>query len=679
MNPRYQIRPAKASRIAILLILGATLCFGAPAWSQSQRAPEVDARRCSYDPMTGRLSIGGSNFQKGATLNLASPVGLVPYSSAKVKASSKLVVSGIAPADIASGVTVKIINPNGMASPTVTLTLQASDSRFLTVGDVQTVIAQAVAQADASGLKATIAVVDQEGSLLALFEMAGAPKDTRVGTGKPQCAPSSACATEPFQCGLEGVCNIIKGGDNITLSSAAAISKAVTGAFLSSQGMAFSTRTASFIVQEHFPPGVDFQSSGPLFGVQFSQLLCSDVNRRAPLGLSADPGGVPLYKNGLRVGGIGIEGDGFYGGVLDPTAKDVPVEELVAVAATRGFEAPAEITGDKIIVNGIRFPYVNASMPPAIPTPSFGSLNGRLKPFPSLLLLSTPAAVLPAQPSLFRNTTLGGLPGRVQDAFQIKGGSLLTASEVQTVLIQAAQQAFITRAAIRQPLNSAAEVNMSVVDVDGTILGIFSTPDAPRFGFDVCVQKARTVAFFSNPLAGQILRNAGFGKYVDALAADGIKLDGSIAFSDRAIGFLARPFFPDGIDSTANGPLSVPIANFSPFNVGFQLDIIGKEYFGNLLKAAEDITAAVNATTPPCPSFPNLANGAQIFPGAVPLYKNGKLAGAVGVSGDGVDQDDIISFMGGVGFEAPMSMRSDRVFVRGVRLPYNKFPRHPDR
>ena len=90
----------------------------------------------------------------------------------------------------------------------------------------------------------------------------------------------------------------------------AAFAKAASGALLSSGGNAFSTRTASFIVQEHFPPGIDFTGGGPLFGVQFSSLACSDVNRVSPLGLAADPGGFPLYKNGRVVGGIGVEGDG---------------------------------------------------------------------------------------------------------------------------------------------------------------------------------------------------------------------------------------------------------------------------------------------------------------------------------------------------------------------------------
>ena len=90
----------------------------------------------------------------------------------------------------------------------------------------------------------------------------------------------------------------------------AAISKALTGAYLSSQGNAFSTRTANQIIQQHFNPGVADTPSGPLFGVQFSQLPCSDFNmvaavtpgatnpgpHRSPLGFAADSGGCQFTK-----------------------------------------------------------------------------------------------------------------------------------------------------------------------------------------------------------------------------------------------------------------------------------------------------------------------------------------------------------------------------------------------
>jgi hypothetical protein len=103
------------------------------------------------------------------------------------------------------------------------------------------------------------------------------------------------------------------------------------------------------------------------------------------------------------------------------------------------------------------------------------------------------------------------------------------------------------------------------------------------------------------------------------------------------------------------------------FNVGFQLDLIKTNF-----------QAAVVGANVPCTSIPALANGTQIFPGAVPLYKNGELVGGIGISGDGVDQDDIIGAAGANGVSPAAALRSDRVVVRGVRLPFLKFPRSPN-
>jgi uncharacterized protein GlcG (DUF336 family) len=49
-------------------------------------------------------------------------------------------------------------------------------------------------------------------------------------------------------------------------------------------------------------------------------------------------------------------------------------------------------------------------------------------------------------------------------------------------------------------------------------------------------------------------------------------------------------------------------------------------------------------------------NGIITFPGGVALYKNGRLAGGVGVSGDGVGQDEAVAFLAAVGFEPPASI-----------------------
>jgi hypothetical protein len=165
---------------------------------------------------------------------------------------------------------------------------------------------------------------------------------------------------------------------NLTVpAEAGAISKAITGAYLSSGGNAFSTRTASMIVQEHFPPAPNTVGleSGPLFGVQFSQLPCSDLSarfmssgaqamigpKRSPLGLAADPGGFPLYKNGVVVGGIGVMADGVYGSDPSVTDTDNDLEEYIALAGTLGFEAPDSIRANRIFVDGTSLRYSDAA------------------------------------------------------------------------------------------------------------------------------------------------------------------------------------------------------------------------------------------------------------------------------------------------------------------------------
>ena len=85
-----------------------------------------------------------------------------------------------------------------------------------------------------------------------------------------------------------------------------------------------------------------------------------------------------------------------------------------------------------------------------------------------------------------------------------------------------------------------------------------------------------------------------------------------------------------------------------------------------------------------------LAMGIQIFPGSVPVYRGTTLVGAIGVSGDGIDQDDMISFLGlsnagarvgGIG-NAPQGLRSDNILVdlgggTQVRLRYINCPFAP--
>ena len=57
---------------------------------------------------------------------------------------------------------------------------------------------------------------------------------------------------------------------------------------------------------------------------------------------------------------------------------------------------------------------------------------------------------------------------------------------------------------------------------------------------------------------------------------------------------------------------------------------------------------------------------------------SGVKIGAIGVSGDGVDQDDVVTQAAGRGFLPAPQVRADMFFVNGVRLPYQKFNRNPE-
>jgi uncharacterized protein GlcG (DUF336 family) len=536
------------------------------------------------------------------------------------------------PDDTNAGPTPGVLEPEPPANAAATNLAQT---------DVQTILQQAASAASALGKPVNIVVTDREGNVLGFLPMAGTPGSTIRSVGR-------------LGQGLEGT---------VVPASEAATAKAATAAFFSTTGNAFTTRTAGFIIQEHFPPGISFRPGGPLYGVQFSSLPCSDIKKpSARLGLSADPGGLPIYKNGVPAGGIGVEGDGLYTVDRNPADDDQTFEELIAASGIRGFEAPALIRGDNILVDGIRLPFSNVTNAPAPSTTA--SIAGATFGF-------GPGGVPPA--SEFVPQVIGGVAGEVSPRFfpfiggTAPSGSALTASEVGTIITHAAQQANITRAAIRQPLGSNARVTIAVVDTAGVVLGVFRQQDAPVFGFDVAVQKARTAAFFSSANAAIALRTAGLGSYVDRAAADGLRFDGAFAFTDRAGGFLHRPFFPDGIDNTAAGPLSTVLADWSPFNVGLQLDLVKTNFL-----------ASIVGPPAPCTSIPALPNGIQIFPGSVPLYKNGVLVGAIGISGDGVDQDDLVAAAGANGFSPPAAIRADQIFVRGVRLPFLKFPRSPN-
>ena len=482
----------------------------------------------------------------------------------------------------------------------------------MTSNEVQTVTRQAASVARTFSPRSVIAVADREGFVL--------------GVWSPQTNPSAATVAN-------------------------AIAKAGTAAYLSSDEHAFTTRTAGFIVQKNFPPGVQNRPPGPLVGVNFSNLAFSDVNRfkgppfstningiatgsPVPLpvtgGLAGTPGGVPLYRGGKLIGGVGVAGDGD-GPANVQVDQKVDRDELVALAGQVGFQPESAILGTRILIDGIRLPYVRGNAPT-------WALNSTV---PGSVVLGYPIQSSPT--TQYPSASFGGVAGAIRQPIiadpipgTINGQARLTAAEVQTMLTRAAIRAAKTRAGIRAGEGRSARVFITVINNPGTngaatVLGTFRMSDATMFSWDVSVQKARTALYFSSE------------KY---------------AFSTRTVGFLSQSLYPPGIEGTSPGLFLGLQERFSMFGAPL-----------NPLNGA-------NAPQPPI-FEPRLPNGITIFPGGFPLYRNGVLVGAIGVSGDGVDQDDLIAISGAQDFFPAENIRADQYQVRGARLPYARFPRNP--
>lgn len=690
----------------------------------------------------------------------------------------------------------------------------ADANSFLTVDDIKLILARGVAEAQAQNVNATFAVTDRVGNVLAVLQMKDAsdliiqPSNTVLPNARNGTVTTTPDGINPIDGGLE----------NLTLPGVdllGSISKAVTGAYLSSEGNAFTTRTASQIVQEHFNPGEFNQPGGPLFGVQFSQLPCSDLSRRfngtgpdvgpkrSPLGLSADSGGLPIFKNGTPVGGIGVIADALYS--LDKNITgglDNDVDEIIALAAiSNGFTPPANRRADQITVDGKVLRFTDAdvgdfrSNPASITNPAaFDQINDAANNAGDdnnvARLVLVPGYYDPTGNTIFAGTAFGqpasGIRPATRPAFAALDGFVLvdendnvrfppingtdaadlgsvqplTAAEVEQILASGLDVANRARAQIRRPLSTPARVSLFVVDTNGAILGMVRGRDAPIFGIDVSLQKARTAAFFSSNKGANRLNNAPVAKYLDpATNVDGngfnarvLRLealedyvtdvrtflgnptalgDGAVAFADRSGGNLSRPFFPDGIDGRPHGPFSKPEGEWSPFSTGLQLDmsynavanhiafIINqltpinvtnltetRDNNGNIVRDANgDIvttTSTVNiaagtlgdvplgcagatAFSPAAGTITELANGLQIFPGSVPIYRGNTLIGGIGISGDGIDQDDMISFLGlhnagqilSTVNNAPPAIRADTLTPQGVRLRYVNCPQAP--
>lgn len=278
---------------------------------------------------------------------------------------------------------------------------------------------------------------------------------------------------------------------------------------------------------------------------------------------------------------------------------------------------------------------------------------------------------------------------------------------------------------MRKPLGSPAGETIVVVDTNGVVLGILRSRDALVDAVDVTTQKARTAAFFSGGYAAADIASVAPVRYLSGSldlangrvaftsttlsdpsdAVDAVRAflpsatafgDGAIAWSNRAVGNISRPFYPDGVQGRPPGPLSLPITDWSVFKTGLELDLDYSQAALFLAFYLQQIglTVSLDGTDLPalgeaprnCTGIDRLPNGITLFGGSFPIYRGNTLVGAIAASGDGTDQSDLVAFLGlhnagvalggAIGNAAP-ARRADTLVPQGARLLYVQCPQSP--
>jgi uncharacterized protein GlcG (DUF336 family) len=497
--------------------------------------------------------------------------------------------------------------------------------------------------------------------------------------------------------------------DASELTREVAVTTARTAALFSNQGAPLSSRTIRFISGIHFPPGVPNTPPAALYGIENTNRGCqlnaedtapferprsiagsigpnplpcnpSDtrgcargtpialLNRTAtdhvgfstgkadvldlgePLSVPLNPGGFALYRDGRVVGGVGVAG------VAPEHAEYAAFVGASANTSLNGISAlpfnPLPAPG-AVFIDGLRLPFFADCTSVACVTDSVGQRPARAVPgnfAPEDVVVVREGRVVPEAYLIgpFASSAAGGL----------------TADEVTRIISQAVQRAEVTRAQIRLPLTQATRMVISVSDETGRILAAFRMPDATVFSFDVATTKARNAYYFSSREGYEVLRDYLRTNPYEEYAWEPEPPAGrGWALTNRTLGFGGQPLFPPGIDLE------------EPPTPGPWFDLF-------VYDMANPCTEGPGPSRGGNRDYIN-QSGIVWFAGSAPLYKNGRLVGGVGVSGDGVEQDDYVSAAAVAGFEAPEELRVDRSVIRTrdgrtVRLPYWKFPRNPE-
>jgi uncharacterized protein GlcG (DUF336 family) len=380
-----------------------------------------------------------------------------------------------------------------------------------------------------------------------------------------------------------------------------------------------------------------------------------DSGQDDPASVPVNPGGIPIYRGGKVIGGVGVAG-------VAPALAEYAAT-LASAGAGRGmdFSEPLGKPG-AVFIDGLRLPF-------------FGTCTNI--PCIRAALKRRPSGTAPGR------FTDGRLLVQPRDGLQAPEGYVLgprasavaggpSIDDVRQLIDQAVAVSLRTRAQIRLPISQPARMVISVADTAGRILAVYRMADATVFSADVAMTKARNAYYFSTREGNDVLRSYVENHHYDDYTWEPASAPGGRpwAITARTLNFAGQPLFPPGIDLPEQLDEDEDHPRPGPW---FDLYVYDSK---------NPCTEGPGPSRGGNRSYLN-QSGIVWFAGSAPLYRNGQLIGGMGVSGDGVEQDDYVSQLGSEGFHPPDELRVDNSVIRTgkgkeVRLPYLKFPRNPE-
>jgi hypothetical protein len=225
------------------------------------------------------------------------------------------------------------------------------DPVILLAADVAAVVETAASSVNSDAT--VIAVTNRQGDILALYSKHSAPATSAANFGV------------------------------LADTKEVAVALARTASFFSNDQAPLSSRTVRFISGIHFPPGINYTSNAPLYGIENTNrgcpfnadyipgkafpparsidgsepglgILTGKANLNDSVPSAVNPGGVPLFKQGVMVGGVGVAG----------VPPDVAEFAALSGAKGPGF-GPNPAAPGVVIIGGLALPFVNQKTIPA--------------------------------------------------------------------------------------------------------------------------------------------------------------------------------------------------------------------------------------------------------------------------------------------------------------------------